>query len=127
MIKATPQFMFQGALADAIALWSKAFPDITITELSGQEEPRRVKATIAGQELFLFDSPAQHDFTFTPSISLIIVCDQATDVDRLGAVLGEGGQVFMPLDSYPFSPRFTWVADRFGVSWQLMQSPDENG
>lgn len=119
--------MFQGELADAIALWSDAFPDMTITELSEDWEPRRVKATIAGQELLLFDSPAQHDFTFTPSISLVITCDQAADVDRLAGILGKDGQVFMPLDSYPFSPRFAWVADRFGVSWQLMQSPDQSG
>lgn len=127
MIKATPQFMFQGGLADAIALWSKAFPDMTLTELSGEGEPRRVSANIAGQELFLFDSPALHEFTFSPSISLVITCDEPTDVDRLAGILGEGGQVFMPLDSYPFSPRFTWIADRFGVSWQLMQSTDQGG
>lgn len=31
-----------------------------------------------------------------------------------------GGAVLMPLDSYPFSDRYSWVVDRFGLSWQLM-------
>jgi predicted 3-demethylubiquinone-9 3-methyltransferase (glyoxalase superfamily) len=35
------------------------------------------------------------------------------------AVLGAGGQTFMPLDSYGFSTAFAWISDRFGVSWQL--------
>jgi predicted 3-demethylubiquinone-9 3-methyltransferase (glyoxalase superfamily) len=28
----------------------------------------------------------------------------------------------MPLDRYPFAARFGWLADRFGVSWQLSYS-----
>nr|WP_256447713.1 VOC family protein [Paracoccus marinaquae] len=112
--------MFQGAMADAIALWSRAFPDMQVERLDGDDRPTRVRALIAGQPLILFDSPPVHDFGFTPSISLLISCEEAADVDRLAAILDEGGQVFMPLDEYPFSPRYTWVADRFGVSWQIM-------
>ena len=33
--------------------------------------------------------------------------------------LSEEGQVVMPLDDYGFSKLFAWVADKFGVSWQL--------
>jgi predicted 3-demethylubiquinone-9 3-methyltransferase (glyoxalase superfamily) len=30
--------------------------------------------------------------------------------------------VLMPLDRYPFSEHFGWVADRYGLSWQLILS-----
>jgi uncharacterized glyoxalase superfamily protein PhnB len=35
------------------------------------------------------------------------------------ARLSQDGTVLMPLDRYPFSERFGWVTDRFGVPWQI--------
>lgn len=64
-------------------------------------------------------SPAKHGFTFTPSISFWVDCETEAEIDRTFAKLVEGGQVFMPLGAYPFSPRFGWVGDKFGVTWQL--------
>lgn len=57
--------------------------------------------------------------TFTPSISLYINCETEEEIDRLFKELSQGGAVLMPLEAYPFSPKFAWVADKFGVSWQL--------
>ncbi len=41
------------------------------------------------------------------------------EIDRLFTKLSQGGQVLMPLDHYPFSEKFAWVSDKYGVSWQL--------
>jgi predicted 3-demethylubiquinone-9 3-methyltransferase (glyoxalase superfamily) len=59
-------------------------------------------------------------FTKNPSISFFINCTSPEELDRFWDVLSKGGTVLMPLDSYPFSERYGWVQDRFGVSWQLI-------
>jgi len=41
-------------------------------------------------------------------------------LDRLWEQLSEGGTALMPLDAYPFSQRYGWIQDRYGLSWQLM-------
>lgn len=107
--------MFQGGFDEAVALWREAFPNLALEPLG----PARARVTIAGQDLFLFESPVKHDFGFTPSISLVVETTP-DEVDRIAGILGRGGDLLMPLDVYDFSPRFTWVNDRFGVSWQIM-------
>jgi len=60
-----------------------------------------------------------HEFTFTPAVSLFVQCEDEAELDRLHAALSEGGGELMPPGDYGFSRKFTWVNDRFGVSWQL--------
>lgn len=57
-------------------------------------------------------------FSLNPSISLMVSCQSAQEVDRLYEALCH--EVLMPLDTYPFSPRYGWVQDKYGLSWQLM-------
>jgi predicted 3-demethylubiquinone-9 3-methyltransferase (glyoxalase superfamily) len=59
-------------------------------------------------------------FTFNPSISLMVACSTVEEVDRLCASLSSDGTELMPLGEYPFSKRYAWVQDRYGLSWQLM-------
>lgn len=75
--------------------------------------------SLKGQEFMCIDSSVKHDFTFTPALSLYVTCETEAEIDRAFAKLSEGGAVLMPLAAYPFSPKFGWVADRYGVSWQL--------
>ncbi len=64
-------------------------------------------------------------FRPNPSISFFANCTSADEVDALWARLSENGSVLMPLDEYPFSRRYGWVEDRFGVSWQVILSETE--
>lgn len=59
-------------------------------------------------------------FELNPSISIVVSCQSPQDVDNLHKKLVEGGTELMPLDTYPFSERYVWLVDRFGLSWQLM-------
>ena len=124
-MKATPFLMFQGEAKAALALYRDTFPDYE--ELLVQEHPEGPQAgqvamariRIGGLEVMLNDSPPVHAFTFTPSTSIFIDCDDEARLRELAAKLGDGGGVMMPVGNYGFSALFTWIADRFGVSWQL--------
>ena len=124
-MKATPFLMFQGQAKEALALYRAVFPDYE--ELLLQEHPEGPQAgqvamarvRVGGLEIMLYDSPPVHAFTFTPSTSTFIECDDEAQLRALAGKLGEGGKVLMPLDNYGFSSLFTWIGDRFGVSWQL--------
>jgi predicted 3-demethylubiquinone-9 3-methyltransferase (glyoxalase superfamily) len=58
-------------------------------------------------------------FTLNAAVSLMVTCRSMEEVDRLYASLGEGATILMPLDAYPFSKRYVWLTDKFGLSWQL--------
>ena len=75
--------------------------------------------SLNGQEFMCIDSSVQHEFTFTPSMSLYVNCETEAEIERLFEKLSLGGQVLMELDRYPFSEKFAWLNDQFGVSWQL--------
>jgi predicted 3-demethylubiquinone-9 3-methyltransferase (glyoxalase superfamily) len=61
-------------------------------------------------------------FKFNPSISFHIKCGTKEEVDAIWERLSPGGKVLMPLDAYPFSARFGWLEDRYGLSWQVIHS-----
>ena len=65
------------------------------------------------------NSPAKHEFGFTPAMSIFVDCQSGDEQQTLFDELSRDGKVLMPLDDYGFSKRFAWTEDRFGVSWQL--------
>ncbi|MBB5437648.1 putative 3-demethylubiquinone-9 3-methyltransferase (glyoxalase superfamily) [Pedobacter sp. AK017] len=72
-----------------------------------------------GKEFICSDSFIKHHWNFTPAISNWVECRNETELVDLFSKLAENGKVMMPLDDYGFSEKFGWIADQFGISWQL--------
>lgn len=75
--------------------------------------------TINRTEFMAMDSALDHQFNFTPSISLYIECDSLEEIESVFEALVDGGSELVPLDSYGASQKFGWLNDKYGVSWQL--------
>lgn len=128
MEKVIPFLMFQdGNAEEAMNFYTSLVEDSEITNIiryganeSGVEGSiMQATFTLKGQEFMCIDSNMKHEFSFTPSFSIYIICDTEDEIRDFYQRLSEGGQVLMPLDNYGFSKKFGWVNDRFGVSWQL--------
>jgi uncharacterized glyoxalase superfamily protein PhnB len=55
-------------------------------------------------------------------INLLLLChscDTEEEIDRVFDKLSQDGAVLMPLTASPWSAKFAWVQDKYGVSWQL--------
>jgi predicted 3-demethylubiquinone-9 3-methyltransferase (glyoxalase superfamily) len=127
MQEITTFLMFTGKAEEAINFYVSVFPNSSIVAINryAEGEPgvlgtvKHATFILNGLEFMAIDSYEEHGFTFTPSISLFVNCKTEKDIDELFARLSQDGQVLMPLDQYPFSQRFCWINDKFGVSWQL--------
>lgn len=125
--KITTFLMFEGKAEEAMNFYVSVFDGAEIGSIyryganEDGVEGSVVHATfsLAGQMFMCMDSNVKHGFTFTPSMSLYVSCVTEEEIDRLFEKLSKGGSVLMPLAAYPFSEKFAWVADKYGVSWQL--------
>ena len=119
----TPAIWCDGTADEAAQFYTDIFRDASVTE---QAPGLAATVSIHGFKLSLINGGNQ--YAPNPSISCILNFDpllfggeeQArTYLDELYKRLSTGG-VLMELGEYPFSPRYAWVRDRFGMTWQLM-------
>lgn len=123
--KVRMHLMFDGTAEEAMNFYVGLFPRSVILDTvhygSGENQGKLLRGSfvLSDREFICIDTPVQHDFGFTPAISIFVDCESDEEIERVYSTLGECGQVLMPLDDYGFSQRFGWVSDRFGISWQL--------
>jgi predicted 3-demethylubiquinone-9 3-methyltransferase (glyoxalase superfamily) len=143
--KITPNLWFDGNAKEAADFYVAAFRDSNILSTSyypnsAEEGLADFQLNLAGKELTVdfalgelrFTAiNAGPEFTFNPSISFMVNFDPSRDeqaaerLDELWSKLIEGGEALMPLDAYPFSKRYGWVKDRYGLTWQLILTDPE--
>lgn len=116
-----------GKAEEAIEFYTALFSNSKILAIeryeAGENEPegtvKIAKFTINDTAFLAMDSHYDHQFNFTPSMSLHVECESEREIQEVFNALVSDGTALMPLDNYGFSAMFGWVNDKYGVSWQL--------
>lgn len=132
--KITPHLWFDKEAIEAAEFYCSVFPDSKITSTAilhntPSGDCDLVSFDVCGHPFMAIS--AGPFFKFNPSISFIVNFDPSRDpkasvkIDEVWNRLSEGGAALMPLDKYPFSERYGWIRDKYGVTWQLiLTNPD---
>jgi PhnB protein len=59
------------------------------------------------------------DYEAPRGFSMVLAVANAEEADRVFTGLAEGGDVLMPLQATPWSPRYGVVRDPFGIRWEI--------
>ena len=130
MQKIRPFLWFEKEAGQAAGFYTSIFSNSRITNKttlhdtpSGTVEV--VSVELMGQEFTLM--AAGPLFKFTPAVSFLVAYNAKEDVDALWEKLSRGGATMMPLDKYPFSDRYGWLQDKYGLSWQILLMREREG
>lgn len=124
-----PHLWFDKEAVAAAKFYTSIFPKSHLTNITTMHNTPSGDADLVSFDLNGFQLMAISGgpvFTLNPSISFMLNFDpgkvaQAEDnLDKLWQRLSQGGKVLMPLQEYPFSKKYGWLEDKFGVSWQLI-------
>lgn len=125
MQKIVPHLWFDKEAKEAAEFYASAQPNSGIKSVrtlhntpSGDVDV--VSFILAGQDFMAISAGPL--FKFTPAVSFLVACRTHDEVNSLWARFSEGGKTLMPLAAYPFSERYGWTEDRYGLSWQIMHA-----
>jgi predicted 3-demethylubiquinone-9 3-methyltransferase (glyoxalase superfamily) len=108
-----PCLWFNGNAREAADFYCTVFKDSHITS----DNQMVVMLDSAGQRFMLLNGGPQ--FQFNPSISFYVICETENELDTAWEKLIAQGSALMPLDKYPWSNKYGWLKDCYGINWQL--------
>jgi predicted 3-demethylubiquinone-9 3-methyltransferase (glyoxalase superfamily) len=129
MQKITPFLWFDNNAEEAVDFYISIFDNTSIVNITRYNEKSAqasgqkpgIAMTIAYKlegQLFTALNGGPH-FNLNTSISFFVYCESESKINLLYEKLSDGGFIMMPLDKYDWSPKYAWVQDKFGLSWQL--------
>jgi predicted 3-demethylubiquinone-9 3-methyltransferase (glyoxalase superfamily) len=123
MQKITPHLWFDKEAKEAAEFYVSVFDNSKITSVTTVRDTPSGDTDLVAFQIMGYDFMAISAgpyFKINPSISFHIKCATVEEVDQIWAKLSPGGTALMELGEYPFSRRYGWIQDRFGVSWQVI-------
>ncbi len=111
--KISPCLWYNGNAEEAAALYCSVLAETKIMARS----PYVIEINVSGQSITLLNGGPKYQPN--PSISLFWVCESEKEIEDVWTAFTKEGSVVMPLDKYPWSGKYGWVNDTFGVSWQV--------
>jgi len=119
----TPHFWFDKEAKEAAEFYTSLLPDSRVTNIITLHDTPSgdcdlVSFVLANQPFMAISAGPL--FKFNPSASFHVKLKTKEEVDAIWEQLSFGGNVLMPLDAYPFSERYGWVEDKYGLSWQVI-------
>ncbi len=123
MQKITPHLWFDKEAKEAAEFYVSIFPNSKIMSTGALHDTPSGDTDIVAFELLGLEFQAISAgplFKFNPSVSFQVFCKTKEEVDRIWKKLSQGGEVLMELGAYPFSERYGWIQDRYGLSWQIL-------
>jgi predicted 3-demethylubiquinone-9 3-methyltransferase (glyoxalase superfamily) len=134
--KITPCLWFDYQAEEAVNFYTSLFVHSHILRTSrygkeGFEVHGQKEGTVLAIDFHLSGQPftAMNGgplFKFNPSVSFYVVCETELEVDYLWKNLSDRGNIMMELSEYPWSKKYGWLNDRFGLSWQIAFDKIEN-
>lgn len=123
MQKITTHLWFDKEAKEAAAFYASVFEnskikDTTTLHNTPSGSVDMVTIELSGQEFTLLSAGPL--FKFNPSVSFLVACQTRDEVDILWEKLSVGGAALMELGEYPFSEKYGWTQDKYGLSWQVM-------
>jgi len=99
--------------AEAAEFYCSVFPEAKIED----SNPMVTMWSSMGEKFMLLNGGPM--FKPTPSISFYSIFPDESQLQQIWDKLADGGMIMMPLDSYPWSKKYGWLQDKYGVCWQL--------